>query len=168
MNRRLITFQGLPQHSEGRTGMLLRLRNSLTCERHRSEYMGQVFLGCPRFKRLIYNTSLSIPEVTSKPEGEVKINLPINYRPPSYLGEAIPLSPHIYNAVPDKPLYADRFQVSRLSAEFKTCSNQSRSCDCMEEQLTSSDISNSDCIRTAYKVPYKRAFVPRVSRPACA
>ena len=159
-----ITFQGLPQEREERASVLLRLTGSLACGRHCSEYIGQLLLGCPRFKQLIYNVNLSIPEVRTKPEHETIVQLPTNYRPPSYLGEAIPLTPNVYNAAPNEPLYANRFEQSRNAARFTVCANDTNICSCPEEasSITRIDITLSECIQTAYQVPYKRAFVPRV------
>jgi len=43
--------------------------------------------------------------------GDILKDLPVNYRPPSALGIAIPLSHNIYNADPSKPLLYSKYKV---------------------------------------------------------
>lgn len=38
----------------------------------------------------------------------------VNYRPPSWLGTAIPTSPHIYNADPSYPLMNTHYDISKV------------------------------------------------------
>lgn len=48
------------------------------------------------------------------PNSDLLKHLPINYRPPSALGIAIPQTQNIYNADPKEPLYKSKFQVGLI------------------------------------------------------
>ena len=39
----------------------------------------------------------------------------INYRPPSWLGTNIPLSPNVYNSDPSQPLMNSNYDISKVS-----------------------------------------------------
>lgn len=117
----------------------------------------RLLVGCPHYKRLEF-----VPSA-----GANFITLPVNYRPPSHRGKGIPLTPNVYNADANQPLFMDWYQVSRESAEFKQCANTSLDgCGC-QEVITSDSVRQeglspavSDCIRTAQTTPYSFFFVP--------
>ncbi|XP_054422951.1 cation channel sperm-associated auxiliary subunit beta [Pteronotus mesoamericanus] len=73
--------------------------------------------------------------------------LPINYRPPSNMGIAIPLTDHFYHADPSKPIPRNLFHKSKKSGKFKQCANVStrEECNCTHDQKFSHAVAFSDC-----------------------
>ncbi|KAL7754410.1 hypothetical protein RI367_000391 [Sorochytrium milnesiophthora] len=89
-------------------------------------------------------------------------SLPYNYRPPSYLGAAVPITSNIYNAAPDQPRYNNRFAVSKQSGVYKKCAGQpSRmACGCLPREYQSLMVQDSDCINATMWSNYGNSFVP--------
>ncbi|XP_036986023.2 cation channel sperm-associated auxiliary subunit beta [Artibeus jamaicensis] len=73
--------------------------------------------------------------------------LPINYRPPSNMGIAIPLTDNFYHADPSKPIPRNLFRKSKKSGKFKQCANVStrEECNCTHDQKFSHAVAFSDC-----------------------
>nr|KAF6287199.1 cation channel sperm associated auxiliary subunit beta [Pipistrellus kuhlii] len=73
--------------------------------------------------------------------------LPINYRPPSNMGVAIPLADNFYNVDPSKPIPRNLFHKSKKSGKFKQCANKStrEQCNCTTYQKFSYSVTFSDC-----------------------
>ncbi|XP_066132762.1 cation channel sperm-associated auxiliary subunit beta [Saccopteryx bilineata] len=83
--------------------------------------------------------------------------LPTNYRPPSNMGIAIPITDNFYNADPSKPIPRNLFYKSKKHGKFKQCANMSSraKCNCSQEQKFSYDVAFSDCREKVprYKFP---------------
>ncbi|KAI5937037.1 Cation channel sperm-associated protein subunit beta [Manis javanica] len=73
--------------------------------------------------------------------------LPVNYRPPSNMGIAIPLTENFYHADPSKPIPRNLFHKSKKSGKFKQCANVStrKECNCTNDQKFSHAVAFSDC-----------------------
>nr|XP_021531404.1 cation channel sperm-associated protein subunit beta [Aotus nancymaae] len=73
--------------------------------------------------------------------------LPINYRPPSNMGIAVPLTDNFYHADPSKPIPRNLFHKSKKTGKFKQCANVStrKECNCTEDQKFSHAVAFSDC-----------------------
>ncbi|XP_076979473.1 cation channel sperm-associated auxiliary subunit beta isoform X2 [Tamandua tetradactyla] len=73
--------------------------------------------------------------------------LPINYRPPSNMGIAIPLTDNFYHADPSKPVPRNLFHKSKKTGKFKQCANVStrEECNCTNDQKFSYAVAFSDC-----------------------
>ncbi|XP_039739965.1 cation channel sperm-associated auxiliary subunit beta [Pteropus medius] len=73
--------------------------------------------------------------------------LPVNYRPPSNMGIAIPLTDNFYHADPSKPIPRNLFHKSKKSGKFKQCANVStrEECNCTNDQKFSHAVAFSDC-----------------------
>uniref|UniRef100_A0A5F8HJN6 Cation channel sperm associated auxiliary subunit beta n=1 Tax=Monodelphis domestica TaxID=13616 RepID=A0A5F8HJN6_MONDO len=73
--------------------------------------------------------------------------LPINYRPPSNMGIAIPLTNNFYNADPSMPRPRNYHPLSKKSGIYKQCLNKTHreDCHCTEEMKKSENIVFSDC-----------------------
>ncbi|XP_077636964.1 cation channel sperm-associated auxiliary subunit beta [Crocuta crocuta] len=73
--------------------------------------------------------------------------LPVNYRPPSNMGIAIPLTDNFYHADPSKPIPRNLFPRSKKSGKFKQCANAStrEECNCTNDQKSSHAVAFSDC-----------------------
>ncbi|KAF6036180.1 CATSPERB [Bugula neritina] len=87
--------------------------------------------------------------------GDILKDLPVNYRPPSALGIAIPLSHNIYNADPSKPLLYSKYKKSMETAVFKltpSCYQKSSPCGCTPDKEASRLVTHSDCIKRVYKL----------------
>ncbi|KAI9138554.1 cation channel sperm-associated protein subunit beta, partial [Paraphysoderma sedebokerense] len=89
-------------------------------------------------------------------------NLPSNYRPPSHFGNAVPISPHIYNSDPSKPRYNDVWKISMNSGTYKQCKDKtSRSeCACSDSQKGGNKLDESDCIEMVIRTYFVQAFKP--------
>ncbi|XP_043836516.1 cation channel sperm-associated protein subunit beta-like [Dromiciops gliroides] len=83
--------------------------------------------------------------------------LPENYRPPSHLGIAIPLTDNFYNADPSKPKPRNLFPESRVTGKYKKCLNKSSraECNCSTSEKFSYSMDFSDCREKVprYKFP---------------
>uniref|UniRef100_A0A4X1SQF4 Cation channel sperm associated auxiliary subunit beta n=1 Tax=Sus scrofa TaxID=9823 RepID=A0A4X1SQF4_PIG len=73
--------------------------------------------------------------------------LPVNYRPPSNMGIAIPLTDNFYHADPSQPIPRNLFHKSKKSGKFKQCANAStrEECNCTNNQKFSYAVGFSDC-----------------------
>ncbi|KAM5338941.1 cation channel sperm-associated auxiliary subunit beta [Glossophaga mutica] len=73
--------------------------------------------------------------------------LPINYRPPSNMGIAIPLTNNFYHADPSKPIPRNLFHKSKKSGKYKQCANAPtrKACNCTHDQKFSHAVAFSDC-----------------------
>ncbi|XP_021562086.1 cation channel sperm-associated protein subunit beta [Carlito syrichta] len=73
--------------------------------------------------------------------------LPVNYRPPSNMGIAIPLTDNFYHADPSKPIPRNLFHKSKKAGKFKQCANAStrEECNCTNDQKFSHAVAFSDC-----------------------
>ncbi|KAM7158738.1 cation channel sperm-associated auxiliary subunit beta [Molossus nigricans] len=73
--------------------------------------------------------------------------LPVNYRPPSNMGLAIPLTDNFYHADPSKPKPRNLFHKSKKSGKYKQCANASTraDCNCTSDQKFSYAVAFSDC-----------------------
>ncbi|XP_058596025.1 cation channel sperm-associated auxiliary subunit beta isoform X3 [Neofelis nebulosa] len=71
----------------------------------------------------------------------------VNYRPPSNMGIAIPLTDNFYHADPSKPIPRNLFPKSKKSGKFKQCANAStrEECNCTNDQKFSHAVAFSDC-----------------------
>jgi hypothetical protein len=134
-----------------------------------------VVLGCPPSKRIVLEGELS-PEAVADPErhgvtfegGAPFEPLPINYRPPSPLGERVPLGAHIYNAHPAYPRFADYMPMSQRSGAFQQCArsgsaeaSDSNPCGCTSDQRVSALARDSDCAQKALRIAYVDALALR-------
>ncbi|KAM6202675.1 cation channel sperm-associated auxiliary subunit beta [Rhynchocyon petersi] len=86
--------------------------------------------------------------------------LPVNYRPPSTMGIAIPLSDNFYHADPSKPVPRNLFFKSMSTGRFKQCANVSTraQCNCTQNQKMSHAVAFSDCREKVprFKFPVKQ------------
>ncbi|XP_049626681.1 cation channel sperm-associated auxiliary subunit beta [Suncus etruscus] len=73
--------------------------------------------------------------------------LPVNYRPPSNMGIAIPLTDNFYHADPSKPIPRNLFPTSKKLGRFKQCENATNreDCNCTNDQKFSYAVDFSDC-----------------------
>nr|XP_013796374.1 PREDICTED: cation channel sperm-associated protein subunit beta [Apteryx mantelli mantelli] len=92
--------------------------------------------------------------------------LPVNYRPPSVHGIAIPVSDNFYNADPSKPRMRNYFKTSKASGFYKKCANKSSraECNCTLAEKMSSLSAFSDCTEKGSELfHFKVSTVPGVS-----
>ncbi|XP_041121983.1 cation channel sperm-associated protein subunit beta-like [Polyodon spathula] len=84
------------------------------------------------------------------------MDLPVNYRPPSQLGIAIPVSDNIYNADPSKPRPRQYYQISKNTGTYKQCAGKSSQaeCGCTEEMRLSPLAAHSDCRKRVLRFLY--------------
>ncbi|XP_051682082.2 cation channel sperm-associated auxiliary subunit beta isoform X1 [Oryctolagus cuniculus] len=73
--------------------------------------------------------------------------LPVNYRPPSNMGIAIPLTDNFYHADPSQPIPRNLFHKSKEAGKYKQCANVStrEECNCTDAQKLSYAVAFSDC-----------------------
>ncbi|XP_012859141.1 cation channel sperm-associated protein subunit beta [Echinops telfairi] len=73
--------------------------------------------------------------------------LPVNYRPPSKMGIAIPITDHFYHADPSQPIPRNLFQQSKNTGKFKQCAAAAsrKECNCTNDQKLSHAVAFSDC-----------------------
>nr|XP_034957779.1 cation channel sperm-associated protein subunit beta-like [Zootoca vivipara] len=83
-----------------------------------------------------------------------------NYRPPSVLGIAVPLTENFYNADPSKPKQRDYFTNSKNSGQYKQCAGKSKrsECGCTENMKLSFSVAFSDCKEKVRAMPTCAAF----------
>uniref|UniRef100_A0A8C8SLU1 Cation channel sperm associated auxiliary subunit beta n=1 Tax=Pelusios castaneus TaxID=367368 RepID=A0A8C8SLU1_9SAUR len=88
--------------------------------------------------------------------------LPVNYRPPSKLGIAVPLTDNFYNADPSKPRMRDYFAGSKTSGAYKQCANKSTraECNCSDNEKLSFFVAFSDCKEKALRMKYPVTKLP--------
>lgn len=136
-------------------------RSGLRCGGGGAVQVYRVVVGCPVGKHMRLRSSASHDEVA----------LPYNYRPPSRRGRDVPLTANVYNAHPGRPRPNDFFPESELSGEFKAqctaaaaaggvSAGDENPCGCTAEQRLSQRVEDSDCVRSARRALFLRAFVP--------
>nr|XP_025967731.1 cation channel sperm-associated protein subunit beta [Dromaius novaehollandiae] len=88
--------------------------------------------------------------------------LPVNYRPPSVHGIAIPISDNFYNADPSKPRMRNYFKISKDSGFYKKCANKSSraECNCTLAEKMSSLAAFSDCTEKVLRMRYPVTKLP--------
>ncbi|XP_067151784.1 cation channel sperm-associated auxiliary subunit beta [Apteryx mantelli] len=88
--------------------------------------------------------------------------LPVNYRPPSVHGIAIPVSDNFYNADPSKPRMRNYFKTSKASGFYKKCANKSSraECNCTLAEKMSSLSAFSDCTEKVLRMSYPVTKLP--------
>ncbi|XP_048340585.1 cation channel sperm-associated auxiliary subunit beta [Sphaerodactylus townsendi] len=89
-------------------------------------------------------------------------NLPVNYRPPSKLGIAVPLTENFYNADPAKPRRRDYFPGSKASGTYKQCADKKKrsECGCTNNMKLSFYVAFSDCKEKAIRMKYPVVKLP--------
>ncbi|KAJ6661859.1 hypothetical protein lerEdw1_013030 [Lerista edwardsae] len=102
---------------------------------------------------------LSISEPTKKhntASSKVLKNLPVNYRPPSVLGIAVPLTENFYHADPSKPRMRNHFVVSKTSGKYKQCDGKKKrdECGCTNNMKLSFSVAFSDCKEKALRMKF--------------
>ncbi|XP_058018575.1 cation channel sperm-associated auxiliary subunit beta [Ahaetulla prasina] len=88
--------------------------------------------------------------------------LPVNYRPPSVMGIAVPLTDNFYNADPSKPRMRDYFEGSKNSGKYKQCANKSSraECKCADNMKLSFSVAFSDCKEKALRMKFPVQKLP--------
>ncbi|KAM5273661.1 cation channel sperm-associated auxiliary subunit beta [Ctenodactylus gundi] len=73
--------------------------------------------------------------------------LPVNYRPPSNMGIAVPLTDNFYHADPSKPVPRNLFHRAKGTGKYKQCAGAStrEECHCTSDQKFSYNVEFSDC-----------------------
>ncbi|KFO18277.1 Cation channel sperm-associated protein subunit beta [Fukomys damarensis] len=97
-------------------------------------------------QRIPYEDWISGVHKDSQGFNQIK-TLPVNYRPPSIMGIAIPLTDNFYHADPSEPIPRNLFHKSKEAGKYKQCANAStrEGCDCTNEQKLSHAVAFSDC-----------------------
>ncbi|XP_067403186.1 cation channel sperm-associated auxiliary subunit beta [Emydura macquarii macquarii] len=125
--------------------------------------------GCSYSKSMHYISPVSISVQSwlhGDPEDQYGFKLlkqlPVNYRPPSKLGIAVPLTNNFYNADPSKPRMRDYFAGSKTSGVYKQCANKSTraECNCNENEKLSFFVAFSDCKEKALRMKYPVTRLP--------
>ncbi len=117
----------------------------------------RVIAGCPPHDAIQFTSGITDDEmlaITSSTD-EVEL-LPVNYRPPSEFGVAIPTTPNVYNADPSEPMYLSTDARSTSSWRYKQCSGKANraACGCTAAMTISDDVNFSDCLDRVYRVYY--------------
>ncbi|XP_070609354.1 cation channel sperm-associated auxiliary subunit beta-like [Erythrolamprus reginae] len=88
--------------------------------------------------------------------------LPVNYRPPSEKGIAVPLTDNFYNADPSKPRMRDYFKASKDSGKYKQCANKLNraDCKCADYMKLSFSVAFSDCKEKALRMKFPVQNLP--------
>eukprot|EP00002_Diphylleia_rotans_P002970 TRINITY_DN11982_c0_g1_i1.p1 TRINITY_DN11982_c0_g1~~TRINITY_DN11982_c0_g1_i1.p1 ORF type:complete len:1299 (-),score=185.14 TRINITY_DN11982_c0_g1_i1:72-3968(-) len=127
-----------------------------------------VVLSCPpaKFLKEVFPHPLqSFMEGREKTEsGDAAARvLPVNYRPPSHMGIAIPLTNNIYHADPSKPMYRSVLDISKKTGEYKQCRGKMNrtDCGCDFAQKTSWLERDSDCVERVRVVYYFDNYEPK-------
>ncbi|XP_060118315.1 cation channel sperm-associated auxiliary subunit beta-like [Heteronotia binoei] len=121
---------------------------------------------CSYLKVMHYILSVQIPAsdwLSHLPNASKHLKvLPVNYRPPSRLGIAVPLTENFYNADPGKPRMRDFFQGSKTSGTYKQCANKTSraNCDCTDDKKLSFFVAFSDCKEKAIRMKYPISKLP--------
>ncbi|XP_029767315.1 cation channel sperm-associated protein subunit beta [Terrapene carolina triunguis] len=125
--------------------------------------------GCSYSKSMHYISPVSISAQSwlhgdpTDPYGfKLLKQLPVNYRPPSKLGIAVPLTDNFYNADPSKPRMRDYFAGSKNSGAYKQCANKSTraECNCDDNKKLSFFVAFSDCKEKALRMKYPVTRLP--------
>ncbi|XP_077780841.1 cation channel sperm-associated auxiliary subunit beta-like isoform X1 [Podarcis muralis] len=107
-----------------------------------------------------------VEDVSAEPNGSAIARLlkqlPVNYRPPSVLGIAVPLTENFYNADPSKPKLRDYFTNSKNSGRYKQCAGKSNrsECGCTENMKLSFSVAFSDCKEKALRMKFPVSRLP--------
>ncbi|XP_060128240.1 cation channel sperm-associated auxiliary subunit beta-like isoform X2 [Zootoca vivipara] len=107
-----------------------------------------------------------VEDVEAEPNGSAIARLlkelPPNYRPPSVLGVAVPLTENFYNADPSKPKLRDYFTNSKNSGQYKQCAGKSKrsECGCTENMKLSFSVAFSDCKEKALRMKFPVSRLP--------
>ncbi|XP_033029344.1 cation channel sperm-associated protein subunit beta [Lacerta agilis] len=107
-----------------------------------------------------------VEDVSAEPNGSAIARLlkqlPVNYRPPSVLGIAVPLTENFYNADPSKPKLRDYFTNSKKSGRYKQCAGKSTrsECGCTENMKLSFSVAFSDCKEKALRMKFPVSRLP--------
>nr|XP_028573405.1 cation channel sperm-associated protein subunit beta-like isoform X5 [Podarcis muralis] len=107
-----------------------------------------------------------VEDVSAEPNGSAIARLlkqlPVNYRPPSVLGIAVPLTENFYNADPSKPKLRDYFTNSKNSGRYKQCAGKSKrsECGCTENMKLSFSVAFSDCKEKALRMKFPVSRLP--------
>ncbi|XP_026561180.1 cation channel sperm-associated protein subunit beta [Pseudonaja textilis] len=86
----------------------------------------------------------------------------VNYRPPSVMGIAVPLTDNFYNADPSKPRMRNYFEGSKASGKYKQCANKSSraQCKCADHMKLSFSVAFSDCKEKALRMKFPVEDLP--------
>ncbi|XP_062824198.1 cation channel sperm-associated auxiliary subunit beta isoform X1 [Anolis carolinensis] len=89
-------------------------------------------------------------------------SLPVNYRPPSVLGIAVPLTENFYNVDPSKPRMRDYFSGSKATGKYKQCANKTNraGCKCTSNMKVSFSVAFSDCKEKALRMKFPVIKLP--------
>ncbi|KAM6459099.1 cation channel sperm-associated auxiliary subunit beta [Liasis olivaceus] len=89
-------------------------------------------------------------------------DLPVNYRPPSRMGIAVPLTDNFYNADPGKPRMRNYFKGSQETGKYKQCAGKlSRAeCNCKDNMKLSFSVAFSDCKEKALRMKFPVVKLP--------
>ncbi|XP_070550232.1 cation channel sperm-associated auxiliary subunit beta-like [Ptychodera flava] len=142
---------------------------SLKCPK--TSYTVTILCSCPPGKRLRYEYPYVIsmedylhgnPKDDTFRKRPLLFDLEVNYRPPSKYGIAIPMSPHVYNVDPSKPIPRNMFQVSQESWRFKQCAGKQSQdeCNCTDMMRYSNLAKYSDCKQRVYRVRQASGKLP--------
>ncbi|XP_060138921.1 cation channel sperm-associated auxiliary subunit beta [Zootoca vivipara] len=107
-----------------------------------------------------------VEDASTEPNGSAIARLlkklPPNYRPPSVLGVAVPLTENFYNADPSKPKLRDYFTNSKNSGQYKQCAGKSKrsECGCTENMKLSFSVAFSDCKEKALRMKFPVSRLP--------
>ncbi|XP_022243631.1 cation channel sperm-associated protein subunit beta-like isoform X2 [Limulus polyphemus] len=98
-------------------------------------------------------------------DSEKFFTLPVNYRPPSKKGIAIPTTENIYNADPSKPKHNNYYEISKNSGTYKQCLGKSsrEKCGCTDEKKVSRYAQESDCIEKVYLLKHPAILIPNLT-----
>lgn len=111
----------------------------------------RILSGCSPSFKIMYNIS----------QNAKFYSLPINYRPPSYLGKNIPNSPNMYNVDPVAPRIKNQNEVSQKTGEFKSCMGcNNRTCCSCDEKTSSFHVEDSDCMNRAISLYFQDIWAP--------
>ncbi|KAH0620425.1 hypothetical protein JD844_020860 [Phrynosoma platyrhinos] len=90
------------------------------------------------------------------------VNLPVNYRPPSIKGIAVPLTENFYNVDPSKPRMRDYFSGSKTTGKYKQCANKTTraQCKCTSNMKVSFSVAFSDCKEKALRMKFPVTKLP--------
>ncbi|XP_050811964.1 cation channel sperm-associated auxiliary subunit beta [Gopherus flavomarginatus] len=155
-------------YKQGKSSMAVILtKASLVCDV--STIVLTVKNGCSYSKSMHYISPVSISAQSwlhgdpKDPYGfKLLKQLPVNYRPPSKLGIAVPLTDNFYNADPSKPRMRDYFAGSKNSGAYKQCANKSTraQCNCNDNEKLSFFVAFSDCKEKALRMKYPVSRLP--------
>ncbi|KAM8807305.1 cation channel sperm-associated auxiliary subunit beta [Eudromia elegans] len=140
-----------------------------SCMCETSAFVITLKTGCLHGKSIHYISPVPVTtelwlQKTAKDDSGFPIlkELPVNYRPPSIYGIAIPISNNFYNADPSKPRMRNYFTDSKVTGSYKKCANKSSRAECnctLAERMSSLEIF-SDCTEKALRMRYPVTKLP--------